>query len=734
MEASSKFHFITIVIIWLMTERALAASVSPVATSKATTTSVYRNEMIDRLACPPDNGQHEPVNRVNTSQRLEMLRKAMTLSKVDAYIVTGDDEHQTELISPDKDRRQFVSGFTDSSGTAVVTDKRAVLWTDGRYYLQANLQLDCQWTLMQPGDDKVTAISHWLKSVLSPGDRVAADPKLVRFSHWLQWRNDLAVSDIWLDALPTNLVDDVWNDAKIESSNKPTCSSNSSSSAKPRPAYVHDVAFAGQLWQDKVGAVRKELMTQKVDAVVVTTLDEIAWLLNVRGSDVANSPLVEGYVFLSLDRIVLFIQPEKVTGTIREHLNSDRCQEEPICVEVRAYEAVFKDLAVLAQNVSSVLLPSTYAYSGGVSFAIYETIPADKRRTSPSPLILLKATKNAVEVEGMRNAHLKDAVALCDFISLLQEQVQEGKEQWDELKVVHTLDEYRAQQDLNRGPSFSTIAAFGPNGAVIHYRPSVETNRVIDNSSFLLIDSGGQYLDGTTDVTRTFHFGRATQLQKEIYTRVLMGAIDLATLVFPDSIDDTRIDVIARQHLYSAGLDYLHGTGHGIGSFLNVHESPIQIRIYGKVGHHFEENYFFSDEPGFYQENEYGIRLESILRVIRKTFEHERDSRYLGFEVVSLVPFDPYLIVPELMTHKQLHWLNHYQAMVRIKVGEELKRQNRMRAFYWLMSKTRHITEPCHRSRSGATGSIISTSSLTFQFIATVLVSVQLLAVAPLMS
>ncbi|EFX71626.1 hypothetical protein DAPPUDRAFT_59926 [Daphnia pulex] len=684
--------------------------------------------MIDRLACPPDNGQHEPVNRVNTSQRLEMLRKAMTLSKVDAYIVTGDDEHQTELISPDKDRRQFVSGFTGSSGTAVVTDKRAVLWTDGRYYLQANLQLDCQWTLMQSGDDEVKAISHWLKSALSPGDRVAADPKLISFGHWLQWRNDLAVSDIWLDALPTNLVDDVWNDAKIESSNKPTCSS--SSSAKPRPAYVHDVAFAGQLWQDKVGAVRKELMTQKVDAVVVTTLDEIAWLLNVRGSDVANSPLVEGYVFLSLDRIVLFIQPEKVTGTIREHLNSDRCQEEPICVEVRGYEAVFKDLAVLAQNVSSVLLPSTYAYSGGVSFAIYETtnvvsrqIPADKRRTSPSPLILLKATKNAVEVEGMRNAHLKDAVALCDFISLIQEQVQEGKEQWDELKVVHTLDEYRAQQDLNRGPSFSTIAAFGPNGAVIHYRPSVETNRVIDNSSFLLIDSGGQYLDGTTDVTRTFHFGRATQRQKEIYTRVLMGAIDLATLVFPDSIDDTRIDVIARQHLYQIGLDYGHGTGHGIGSFLNVHESscpfesnfnslsssilltgPIQLRINSKEPHTFQPNFFFSDEPGYYLAGEYGIRLETILRVVDLNMTGG-GNRFLGFEPVTMVPFESDLILADMMTSKQMKWLNDYHQLVRQNVVAELQRRQQQNppgktsatssktsgCLPWLLSKTRPL-------------------------------------------
>ncbi|KAK4027526.1 hypothetical protein OUZ56_016571 [Daphnia magna] len=307
--------------------------------------------------------------------------------------------------------------------------------------------------------------------------------------------------------------------------------------------------------------------------------EKIAWLLNLRGGDVPYSPLVEGYVYLSLDRIVLFIQPTKTTELIREHLNSDNCQEETICVEVRHYENVFNDLPVATKNVDSVLLPSNYAYSGGVSFAIYETIPAVKRQTSPSPLILLKETKKAIEVEGMKNAHMKDAI-------------HEGKVQWDELKVVHTLDEYRQQQDLNRGPSFSTIAAFGPNGALIHYKPSLETNRIIDNSSFLIIDSGGQYLDETTDVTRTFHFGLATQRQKEIYTRVLMGAIDLAALVFSDSIADSHVDIIARQNLYQVELDYHHETGHGIGSFLNVHE----MNINSKEPHRFRANYFFSDD------------------------------------------------------------------------------------------------------------------------------------------
>ncbi|XP_059350232.1 xaa-Pro aminopeptidase ApepP-like isoform X2 [Daphnia carinata] len=703
--ATSKPRFaITVIIAWLMAKSTLSASTLP--TIKAI---VYRN-MMDRLACPPDHDHPEPANRVNTSLRVEMLRKAMALSNVNAYIITGEDQHQqTEMISPENDRRQFVSGFTGSSGTAVVTDKQAVLWTDGRYYLQADQQLDCQWILMKSGQDQVPEISHWLKSVLSPGDRVGADPKLVNANHWLQWRNELAGSDIWLDALPTNLVDAVWKHAKVVSPNNSACSSSSSN--KPSTtAYVHDIAYSGQSWQDKVDAVRNELVAQKLDAVVLTALDEIAWLLNLRGGDVPYSPLVEGYVYLSLDRIVLFIQPTKMTELIWQHLNE--CQEGTICVEVRHYDNVLNDLPVLTENVDSVLLPSNYAYSGGVSFAIYQTaclliqIPADKRRTSPSPLILLKAKKNAIEVEGMKNAHMKDAVALCDFLSLLEQQIREGKVQWDELKVVHTLDEYRQQQDLYRGPSFSTIAAFGPNGAVIHYRPSMETNRIIDNSSFLIIDSGGQYLDGTTDVTRTFHFGRATQRQKEIYTRVLMGAIDLATLVFPDSIADSRIDIIARQHLYQVGLDYLHGTGHGIGSFLNVHESPIQVNTNNKEAHHFHANYFFSDEPGYYLANEYGIRLETILRVVDVNMtqhpqeeSHYGGNRFLGFEPVTLVPFEPNLILADVMTSKQMKWLNDYHQLVRLNVGAELQQRRNTAStsstggcWPWLVSKTRPVT------------------------------------------
>jgi len=657
------------------------------------TMAVYgENSTLARSSCQNPPSAATLMNRVDTTARLLQLRTMMASVKVvrgvplKAYIITSDDEHQSERLSKYDGRLEFITGFTGSAGTAVVSDTAAVFWTDGRYFLQAEHELDCNWIIMKVGQEQVPTIGEWMVSNLAHDDRIGADPKLVSADVWFDWTNELVDSGIELSAVKNNLVDTIWN------------TTNGRPRFTPQPIYTHKMEFAGQSWQDKVTAVRSELNSLGVDSIIVTALDEIAWLLNLRGGDIDFTPVFKSYVFVSAKSAVLFVHPVITTSAIRKHLRSDWCADE-ICVEVRKYDHAFDDLPDLVADVNTVLLPSKYAYSGGVSFAIHETVPEYKRRTAPSPLILMKAEKNAVEVEGMKNAHLRDAVALCDFLSLLQEEIHD-KKAWDELKVVTTLDAYRKQQSRNKGPSFRTVAGFGPNGAVIHYRPSIETNRLIDNTSMLLIDSGGQYLDGTTDVTRTLHYGRPTQRQKELYTRVLIGSIDLAMLVFPDNVDDARIDIVARRPLYNAGLDYLHGTGHGIGSYLGVHEGPTQIRIYGKVGHLFEENYFFSDEPGYYQENDFGIRLETVLRVVRKSFKGEGSKRFLGFEAVTLVPFERNLILREMFNFQQLEWLNNYNAMVRTKVGEELKRQNRMRAFHWLMSKTRHISPTCHGNSS----------------------------------
>jgi len=699
--------------------RLFALSVMMVLTTahlEGSVTTTGFNSMVEKRPSCRNMSSAGP-NHVDTTSRLLQLRSSMSSVKIvrgvplKAYIITSDDEHQSEMLSKYDRRLEFLTGFTGSAGIAVVTEKSAAFWTDGRYFVQVEQQLDCNWIIMKSGQEQVPTIPEWIASNVADGERIGADPKLVGADVWLDWDNELGDSGITLSAIQINLIDTIWN----ETNGRPRW--------VPQPIHIHSLEYAGQSWEDKVTEVRGELSSLGIDSIIITALDEIAWLLNLRGSDIAFTPVFKSYVFISQNTAVLFVNPVLTTSAIRKHLRSDWCgQEQTVCVEIRKYDRTFNDLPALMANVNTVLLPSKYAYSGGVSFAIHETVVAHKRRTAPSPLILMKAQKNDVEVIGMKNAHLRDAVALCDFMSLLQDEIRAGKE-WDELKVVTTLDAYRKQQSRSKGPSFSTIAGFGPNGAIIHYRPTKDTNRKIDNTSMLLIDSGGQYLDGTTDVTRTLHFGRPTQKQKEFYTRVLMGAIDLAMFVFPESVDDARIDVIARQPLYKAGLDYLHGTGHGIGSYLGVHEGPTQIRVYGKVGHLFEENYFFSDEPGYYQENEFGIRLETILRVVRKSFKDEPSKRYFGFEAITLVPFERKLILPEMMNFQQVQWMNNYNAMVRTKVGEELKRQNRMRAFHWLMSKTRHISNTCHGS-AAATAPSPSFSILTMFALALVYISI----------
>lgn len=671
-----------------------------------------------RPSCRDASSATATSTRVDSTSRLLQLRTAMSTVKIvlgdplKAYIITSDDEHQSEMLSAHDRRLEFITGFTGSAGIAVVTDKSAAFWTDGRYFLQAEQQLDCNWMIMKSGYDQVPTIPEWIASNLAVGDRIGADPKLVGADVWLDWSNDLADSGIRLDAIQTNLIDTIWN----ETNGRPRWTH--------QPILIHELKYAGESWENKVRAVRTELSALGVDSIIITALDEIAWLLNLRGSDIPFTPVFKSYVFISKKKAVLFIYRVLTTSAIRKHLHSD-CHDEETCVEIREYDRTFNDLPGLMANVSTVLLPSKYAYSGGVSFAIHKTVEAHKRRAAPSPLILMKAQKNDIEVSGMKEAHLRDAVALCQFMSLLEDKIRAG-EDWDELKVVKTLDAYRSKQPLNKGPSFNTIAGFGPNGAIIHYRPVKETSRKVDNTSMLLIDSGGQYLDGTTDVTRTLHFGRATQRQKELYTRVLMGSIDLAMLIFPENIDDARIDIIARQALYKAGVDYLHGTGHGIGSYLGVHEGPTQIRVHGKVGHLFEENYFFSDEPGFYKENEFGIRLENVLRVVHEPFktvqEGEPYKRYFAFETITLVPYEPKLILPELMNNHQVKWLNNYNAKVRTKVGQELKSQNQMRAFHWLVSKTRHISS-CRGSATVAAPSqsfsILTTFALFLVYIST---------------
>ncbi|XP_047495014.1 xaa-Pro aminopeptidase 1-like [Penaeus chinensis] len=568
----------------------------------------------DRNNCQP--GDPQPPNRVDTTERVARLRQEMANNGLSAFIVPTDDDHQSEYVGVSDKRRKYISGFSGSAGTAVVLMEEQALWTDGRYFLQADDQLDCNWLLMKAYMSGTPTILQWLKDSLPAGARVGADPTL-------------------------------------------TTSRKS--------------------WEEKVLEVRDEMRNTGTDVLVASALDEVAWLLNLRGSDIPFNPVFRSYALITMNSVELFTPAEKVSAEVEEHLHVNQC-ETMICVTIQNYDDIFPRLSSFEDDplVSKIMISSSYSSTSGASYAIYNAVPASKRHQAVSPILFMKGRKNEVENQGMTNAHLKDAVALCDFLALLENEVIAGT-YWDELSAAAKSEEFRSQQQDYLSLSFETISASGPNAAVIHYSPSPETNRQIDDQSTYLLDSGAQYKDGTTDITRTLHFGVPTSFQIEAYTRVLRGAMDFASMVFPVGFSLGDIDILARRPLYEAGMDYRHGTSHGIGMCLFVHES---------ASNDYEIGFFGSDEPGYYEDGEFGIRLETTLKVVHKETPHDFVSPMLGFEPVALVPFEPKLINTTLLSRQQCDALNAYHATVREVVGNELKDQERFEGYDWVVRKT----------------------------------------------
>lgn len=586
-----------------------------------------------------------------------------------AYIIPSGDEHQSEYVAQADERRKYISGFSGSSGLAVVTLSEQALWTDGRYFLQAEDELDCAWILMKEGMEGVPTVVEWLKE-LPLGATVGADPRLMGAQTWHSYAEELEGLDINMLAVETNLVDVVW-----EEDGRPTY--------VPDAVFVHEIKFAGKSWQDKVADVRGEMSAAEVDMLVLTALDEVAWLLNLRGSDIPYNPVFRAYVAVSTTSVDLFLPENKTTEAVEEHLKVNECSQEQ-CVTIHDYASILDFLR--DSPAQKVMVPGPYSYSGGASFAVSSAVRESARVTATSPVLLMKARKNEVEIAGMKNAHVRDAVALCDFLRFLEEEITAGERTWTEISAATELESLRAAQKHYVGLSFASISAYSSNGAVIHYEPTDATDRAIGTDSLFLLDSGGQYKDGTTDVTRTMHYGEPTEEQIEAYTRVLAGHVDLASVVFPEGTADTRLDVLARRHLYEVGLDYRHGTGHGIGMFLGVHESLSPV---------YEPGYFESNEPGFYKDNEYGIRLENIVVAVRKNTKYTFDKPSLGFEPVTLVPFESKLINGTLLSRKQCEWLNNYHATVLQVVGEELHAQGKHETHAWLVSKTQPLCAGC---------------------------------------
>lgn len=586
------------------------------------------------------------------SKRLAALRELLPANEVEAYLIRTADCHNSEyLANPDK-RIAFLSGFTGSNATIVVSANQALLWTDGRYFDQAAKQLNNEWTLMKDRMPNVPSVEDWLASNIGEGP-VGIDPTLMTINEWTVLRQQ----KVNLRPLAKNLIDIVWADDKTS----------------PRPQYSKEKVFAlpidktGQSVADKLAVLRKKLKSDEV--FVFTALDEVAWLVNMRGSDIPYNPVFFSYATVSPNGAQLYMDPDKLTDAAKQHLSEAN-------VHIRDYGAIWKDLTQLESK--------RVFTSKGSSVAIMDHLGGKCSLLDLSPIARLKAAKNHVEQEGMRVAHLKDAVAMCEFLYT----VSKNPESFDELSAEALVDSLRAAQKDYVSPSFRTISGYGPNASVIHYNSSEQSNLPLGKDNMYLVDSGGQYLDGTTDITRTVHFGVPSEKDRKCFTAVLKGHLALATSKFPETAAASRLDTIARKPLWDLGMDYGHGTGHGVGCCLNVHEGPFSIseRLANK-----EPLYpgaVASDEPGYYESGKFGIRIENLVLC-----QADAIPGYLRFEYLTLVPIDLKLVDRKMLDEREIEALNDYHRQVREKVIPELKRQQKAQEIVdWVHEATKPLS------------------------------------------
>ncbi|XP_017263555.1 xaa-Pro aminopeptidase 2 [Kryptolebias marmoratus] len=620
-----------------------------------------------------------PITAVNTTVQLQELRKRMLPMNISAYIIPGTDAHLSEYIAPRDARMAFMTGFTGSAGTAVVTQTKATLWTDSRYWLQAERQMDCNWELEM--DVSISSVAKWLISEVPPGGNIGFDPFLFSLTMQEDYAFSLESSKRSLKSIPANLVDEVWKDRPPVSSDSPVCLPDR---VIPRS------------WQMKVEHIRGVIRDNPYmpTALLLSALDETAWLFNLRGNDIPYNPFFYSYTFLTMDEIWLFVHTHRVSEELKVYLNAS-CAG-PLCVQLKSYDSVREHLITyVSQPEVKVWIGTEYT-----NYALYELItPQEKLLTSSySPVLTTKAIKDETEQQILRDAHVRDAVAVIQLLMWLEKVVSEGTE--TELSAAEYVNKCRSKQNDNRGPSFETISASGPNAALAHYSPTTETNRRLTVDEMYLIDSGGQYLDGTTDITRTVHWGTPTTMQKEAFTRVLMGNIEISRTIFPSGTRGANMEMLGRRALWEVGLNYGHGTGHGVGNYFGVHEWPVGFQTNNIP---FSAGMFTSIEPGYYKENDFGIRIEDV---VMTTPAHTKyGHNFLTFDTVSLVPYDRKLVDTSLLSSEQVQWLNKYYEKIRDLVGPELDKQGLSAEKDWMLRNT----EPFESGSSA-----VCSSSLTF--------------------
>lgn len=562
-------------------------------------------------------------------ERLALLRQELQRERLSAYIFPTADPHQSEYTADHWKGREWISGFNGSAGTAVVTLTSAALWTDSRYFIAAAEQLEgTEFQLMKLKVDGTPTIAEWLgKELTDATDKsVGIDGMTASIATVEELIGDLRQQGGLMLQTNFDVLARIWN-------NRPSIPLN--------PIEIQPLALTGEDAQSKLTRIRKALREQHADGMLMAQLDDIAWTLNLRGSDVHCNPVFVSYLLIASQRITLYINKEKMTADVQRYLADNG-------IEVAPYEDVAKGLRDYFEY--NILLDPDE-----VNYTLMKAVKREVvRGTSPVPL--MKAVKTEAEQEGFRKAMVRDGVAMVRFLKWLEENPQQT-----EVSVADKLETLRSEQPLYKGLSFDTIAGYEAHGAIVHYEATAETDVPLEQKGFLLLDSGAQYQDGTTDITRTIAMGPLTDEQKKVYTLVLKGHIDLQMLRFPDGATGTQLDAIARQPLWQHGLNFLHGTGHGVGSYLNVHEGPHQIRMEWKPAK-LRAGMTVTDEPGIYLEGRFGVRIENTLLVVPAG--ETECGKFLGFETLTLCLIDVKPIIVEMLTADERQWLNDYHAMV----------------------------------------------------------------------
>lgn len=575
-----------------------------------------------------------------TMDKLQAIRELMNKQGIAAFVQPVHDEYMGEYPPSCNRRLQWLTGFSGSAGTVVITAQKAALFTDGRYTIQAKNETDA--ILFEQHNSGDVSPSSWLTKQLSAGDRVGYDPRLYTSGMVAAMQKTLG-KQITLTTVD-NLVDQLWQD-------RPAAPATS--------VVIQPLEYAGESSDSKCQRVAAIVANQGADLALITTPEAVCWLLNIRGRDVENTPVVLTFALIASDGTVqLFVTPERCDEKVKQHLGNK--------VQLLSPKDMQNTLAALGQAKKRVL-----ADAGSTPIWFIQTLTDAGAMVveGKDPCSLLKSLKNKVELQGFRHAHIRDGAALTKALHWIDTQTL--KNNVSETDVCKQVYAFRAEHALFIEPSFDTISGSGAHGAIVHYRVSPETDRVLQQGELLLLDSGGQYPDGTTDVTRTMPIGVVTPEQKDRFTRVLKGHIALATACFPEGTSGSQLDALARQYLWQAGLDYDHGTGHGVGHCLSVHEGPQRI---GKRGGDvaLQAGMILSNEPGYYKDGEYGIRIENLVAVVEKPAS-EHGKKWFAFETITCVPIDTRLVDTTLLTADERQWLNAYHEWVYASLSDLLE-------------------------------------------------------------